>query len=75
MLVSLRQQTRVARLRARQRSPTARIQMGFVIKKLPQVLDVIAVVSNTNFLLDVLTELDNERAERDGIRDMGGEMM
>src|SRR3954464_9925409 len=36
---------------------------------------VIAVASNTNFLLDVLTELDNERAERDGIRDMGGEMM
>ena len=35
---------------------------------------VIAVVSNTNFLLDVLTELDNERAERDGIRDMGGEV-
>ena len=35
---------------------------------------VIPVLSNTNFLLDVLTELDNERAERDGIRDMGGEM-
>jgi hypothetical protein len=36
---------------------------------------VIAVASNTNFLLDVLTELDNERAERDGIRNVGGEMM
>src|SRR5215813_3156086 len=36
---------------------------------------VISVVSNTNFLLDVLTELDNERAERDGIRDLGGETM
>jgi len=35
---------------------------------------VIAVVSNTNFLLDVLTELDNERAEREGIREIGGEM-
>jgi hypothetical protein len=29
------------------------------------------VVSNTNFLLEVLTELDNERAERDGLRDSG----
>jgi len=29
---------------------------------------VINVVSNTNFLLDVLTELDNERAEKDGLR-------
>jgi tetratricopeptide (TPR) repeat protein len=35
---------------------------------------VIAVSSNTNFLLDVLTELDNERAEKQGLRDMGGEM-
>jgi hypothetical protein len=32
---------------------------------------VIGVVSNTNFLLEVLTELDNERAERDGLRDSG----
>ena len=29
---------------------------------------VIAVSSNTNFLLDVLTELDNERAEKQGLR-------
>ena len=29
---------------------------------------VINVVSNTNFLLDVLTELDNERAEKEGLR-------
>lgn len=33
----------------------------------------IAVTSNTNFLLDVLTELDNERAERDGLRQPEGE--
>ncbi|MDM7921334.1 MAG: DUF4388 domain-containing protein [Pyrinomonadaceae bacterium] len=30
---------------------------------------VINVTSNTNFLLDVLTELDNERAEKQGLRD------
>ena len=30
---------------------------------------VINIVSNTNFLLDVLTELDNERAEQQGLRD------
>jgi hypothetical protein len=35
---------------------------------------VISIVSNTNFLLDVLTELDNERAEQQGLRDVGGEM-
>ena len=35
---------------------------------------VISIVSNTNFILDVLTELDNERAEKQGLRDMGGEM-
>ena len=29
---------------------------------------VINVTSNTNFLLDVLTELDNERAEKEGLR-------
>jgi tetratricopeptide (TPR) repeat protein len=29
---------------------------------------VIAVTSNTNFLLDVLTELDNERAEQQGLK-------
>jgi hypothetical protein len=29
---------------------------------------VISVTSNTNFLLDVLTELDNERAEKQGLR-------
>src|SRR5688572_8603826 len=31
---------------------------------------VIVVSSNTNFLLDVLTELDNERAEKQGLRNM-----
>ncbi len=36
---------------------------------------VINVSSNTNFLLDVLTELDNERAEKQGLRDVGGEMI
>jgi tetratricopeptide (TPR) repeat protein len=35
---------------------------------------VIVVSSNTNFLLDVLTELDNERAEKQGLRDVGREM-
>ncbi len=35
----------------------------------------IAVSSNTNFLLDVLTELDNERAEQQGLRDVGNEML
>ncbi len=35
---------------------------------------VITVSSNTNFLLDVLTELDNERAEKQGLRNVGGEM-
>ena len=34
---------------------------------------VIAVTSNTNFLLDVLTELDNEKAEKQGLRDMSKE--
>jgi Domain of unknown function (DUF4388) len=34
---------------------------------------VLAVISNTNFLLDVLTELDNERAEQQGLRDMSRE--
>jgi len=34
---------------------------------------VIVVASNTNFLLDVLTELDAERAERDGLRAPDGE--
>ena len=36
---------------------------------------VINISSNTNFLLDVLTELDHERAEKDGLRDVGGEMI
>jgi tetratricopeptide (TPR) repeat protein len=36
---------------------------------------VIAVTSNTNFLLDVLTELDNERAEKQGLRNLGKETM
>jgi hypothetical protein len=35
---------------------------------------VINISTNTNFMLDVLTELDNERAEKDGHRDMAGEM-
>lgn len=34
---------------------------------------VIAVSSNTNFLLDVLTELDNERAEKQGLRNISDE--
>ncbi|HEY8560984.1 MAG TPA: DUF4388 domain-containing protein [Pyrinomonadaceae bacterium] len=34
---------------------------------------VINISSNTNFLLDVLTELDNERAEKQGLRNLGGE--
>jgi tetratricopeptide (TPR) repeat protein len=34
---------------------------------------VIVVSSNTNFLLDVLTELDNERAEKQGLRNIGDE--
>ena len=36
---------------------------------------VITVSSNTNFLLDVLTELDNERAEKQGLRNVGDEMI
>ena len=36
---------------------------------------VISVSSNTNFLLDVLTELDNERAEKQGLRSVGGELI
>ena len=36
---------------------------------------IITVSSNTNFLLDVLTELDNERAEKQGLRNVGGEAM
>lgn len=35
---------------------------------------VISVSSNTNFLLDVLTELDNERAEKQGLRSVGNEL-
>lgn len=35
---------------------------------------VINIISNTNFLLDVLTELDNERAEKDGLRNVGNEL-
>lgn len=34
---------------------------------------VIVVSSNTNFLLDVLTELDNERAEKQGLRNLNEE--
>lgn len=36
---------------------------------------VISVSSNTNFLLDVLTELDHERAEKQGLRNVGSEMI
>ena len=35
---------------------------------------VLNIVSNTNFLLDVLTELDNERAEKDGLRNVGSDL-
>lgn len=35
---------------------------------------VISVTSNTNFLLDVLTELDNERAEKQGLRNVADEL-
>ncbi len=35
---------------------------------------VIVVSSNTNFLLDVLTELDNERAEQQGLRNVASEL-
>jgi tetratricopeptide (TPR) repeat protein len=35
---------------------------------------VIIVSSNTNFLLDVLTELDNERAEKQGLRNVAAEI-
>ncbi len=34
---------------------------------------VISISSNTNFLLDVLTELDNERAEKQGLRNLRDE--
>lgn len=34
---------------------------------------VINISSNTNFLLDVLTELDNERAEKQGLRNLSEE--
>lgn len=34
---------------------------------------VISISSNTNFLLDVLTELDNERAEKQGLRNLSNE--
>jgi len=36
---------------------------------------VIVVNSNTNFLLDVLTELDNERAEKQGLKKADDEMV
>ncbi|NOT48315.1 MAG: DUF4388 domain-containing protein [Acidobacteria bacterium] len=35
---------------------------------------VITIASNTNFLLDVLTELDNERAEKQGLRNVSDEL-
>ena len=34
---------------------------------------VISVTSNTNFLLEVLTDLDNERAEKQGLRNLNNE--
>lgn len=34
---------------------------------------VISISNNTNFLLDVLTELDNERAEKQGLRNLSDE--
>ncbi len=36
---------------------------------------IISISSNTNFLLDVLTELDNERAEKQGLRNVGSEVL
>lgn len=36
---------------------------------------VIAIENNTNFLLDVLTELDHERAEKQGLRDVSSELV
>ena len=36
---------------------------------------VINISSNTNFLLDVLTELDNERAEKQGLRNVADEVI
>ncbi len=36
---------------------------------------IISISSNTNFLLDVLTELDNERAEKQGLRSVGDELI
>ena len=36
---------------------------------------VINISSNTNFLLDILTNLDNERAEKQGLRNVGSEMI
>ncbi len=36
---------------------------------------VITITSNTNFLLDVLTELDNERAEKQGLRNVADDLM
>jgi tetratricopeptide (TPR) repeat protein len=34
---------------------------------------VIQVSSNTNFLLDILTQMDTEKAEKQGLRDLGAE--
>ena len=33
----------------------------------------ISITNNTNFLLDILTEMDKERAEKQGLRDLGDE--
>jgi tetratricopeptide (TPR) repeat protein len=35
----------------------------------------IPVSSNTNFLLDVLAQMDNEKAEKEGLRDIGRELL
>ena len=33
----------------------------------------ISITTNTNFLLDILTEMDKERAEKQGLRDLSDE--
>ena len=33
----------------------------------------ISINSNTNFLLDILTEMDKEKAEKQGLRDLSDE--
>jgi tetratricopeptide (TPR) repeat protein len=36
---------------------------------------VINITNNTNFLLDILTEMDKEKAEKQGLRDLGSEAL